>query len=148
VGAIVVLGYDNSWQTRRGIQEEGILTSAGDIDPVTHYDYEYTRNDIVINGLAGFSWIRDNTEVRWTNLYVRSVTKGARSRAGYDDLAGADVRDDYTEWFARELANTQLVGSTTFGDWALNGRLAMLQPAATRPMRKASATAWSTENIW
>ena len=55
VGAIVVLGYDNSWQTRRGIQEEGILTGAGDIDPVTHYDYAYTRNDIVINGLAGFS---------------------------------------------------------------------------------------------
>jgi outer membrane receptor protein involved in Fe transport len=136
VGAIVVLGYDNSWTTRRGIQEEGILTGAGDIDPVTHYDYEYTRNDIVLNGLAGFSWIQDNTEVQWTNLYVRSVTKGARSRAGFDDLAGADVRDDYTDWFERELVNTQLTGTTTFGDWTLDGRAAYAVTSRNAPYEK------------
>lgn len=136
VGAIVVLGYDNSWQTRRGIQEEGILTGAGDIDPVTHYDYAYTRNDIVINGLAGFSWIQDNTEVQWTNLYVRSVTKGARSRAGFDDLAGADVRDDYTDWFERELVDTQLTGTTTFGDWTLDGRAAYAVTSRNAPYEK------------
>jgi len=136
VGAIVVLGYDNSWQTRRGVQEEGIVTLAGDIAPVTHYDYESTRNDIVINGLAGFSWIQDTTELRWTNLYVRSVTKGARIRAGYDDLAGADLRHDNTDWFERELANTQLTGSTTFGDWAFNGRAAYAVTSRNAPYEK------------
>jgi hypothetical protein len=136
VGAIVVLGYDNSWQTRRGIQEEGVLTGAGDIDPVTHYDYEYTRNDIVLNGLVGFSWIQDNTEIRWTNLYVRSVTKGARSRTGYDDLAGADLRTDNTDWFERELADTQLLGTTTFGDWAFTGRASYAVTSRNAPYEK------------
>ena len=136
VGAILVLGYDNSWQTRRGVQEEGIVTLAGDISPVTHYDYESTRNDIVVNGMAGFSWIQDTTEVRWTNLYVRSVTKGARIRDGYDDLAGADLRHDNTDWFERELANTQLTGSTTLGDWAFNGRAAYAVTSRNAPYEK------------
>jgi outer membrane receptor protein involved in Fe transport len=136
VGAIVVLGYDNSWQTRRGIQEEGVLTGAGDIDPVTHYDYEYTRNDIVLNGLVGLNWIGDNAEVRWTNLYVRSVTKGARSRAGYDDLAGADLRTDNTDWFERELASTQLAGTAAFGDWTFSGRAAYAVTSRNAPYEK------------
>ena len=135
VGAVVVLGYDNSWTTRRGIQEEGIIAGE-DITPVTHYDYEYTRNDIVINGLAGFSWIQDNTEIQWTNLYVRSVTKGARSKAGNDQLAGADLRTDYTDWFERELVNTQLRGSTTFGNWSLDGRAAYAVTSRNAPYEK------------
>ena len=109
---------------------------ASDITPVTHYDYEYTRNDIVVNGLAGFSWIQDNTEIQWTNLYVRSVTKGARSKAGHDELAGADLRTDYTDWFERELVNTQLTGTTTFGNWTLDGRAAYAVTSRNAPYEK------------
>jgi outer membrane receptor protein involved in Fe transport len=137
VGVVAVLGYDNSWQTRRGIQEEGIVTGAGDIDPVTHYDYESTRNDIVINGLLGLgAEFGGNSEIRWTNLYVRSVTKQARARAGYDDLAGADVRDDFTEWFERELVNTQLFGTASFGDFTLDGRAAYALTSRDAPYEK------------
>ena len=64
------------------------------------------------------------------------MTKGARIRAGYDDLAGANVRDDYTDWFERELANTQLAGSTTFGNWTLNGRAAYAVTSRNAPYEK------------
>lgn len=136
IGVIAVLGYDNSWQTRRGVQEEGVLTGAGDIDPVTHYDYESTRNDIVLNGLVGVGANWGNTEVRWTNLYVRSVTKQARSREGFDDLAGANVRDDNTEWFERELANTQLLASTVIGNFTLDSRVAYAVTSRDAPYEK------------
>jgi outer membrane receptor protein involved in Fe transport len=136
LGAILVAGYDNSWHTRRGVQEEGLVTSAGDITPVTHYDYTSTRNDILLHGLFGLGLEWGNNEIRMTNLYVRSVTKEARSRAGFDNGASADVRDDNTEWFARELADTQLSGSTVLGNVELDGRASYAVTSRDAPYEK------------
>jgi TonB-dependent receptor len=116
LGVIAVAGFDSKWQTREGKQQEGIVENDA-IDVRTDYDFESTQNDINTNALLGFGAEWGNHEIRWTNLYVHSTTKEARSRAGNDELAGAEVRDDYTEWFERELLNTQFTGKHAFGEY-------------------------------
>jgi hypothetical protein len=120
LGFIAVAAVDNSWRTRQGVQQEGIVEN-GVISPRTDYGLQSTQNDAVVNGLLGFGAKWDDHTINLTNLYIHTTTKEARSRAGNDEAAGAFVRDDFTEWFERELFDTQLRSSHTFGrlkvDW-------------------------------
>jgi TonB-dependent receptor len=118
LGFIAVAGFDNSWRTRNGIQQEGIVEGEN-LEVRTDYRYQSTQNDIVLNGLLGAALQWGDNEIKWTNLYVHSTTKEARSRVGNDELAGAEVRDDFTEWFERTLLNTQLTGAHDLMDGAL-----------------------------
>lgn len=115
-GLIAVAGYESKWQTREGKQQEGIVENDV-IEVRTDYDFESTQNDVTYNALLGLGTEWGDHEVRWTTLYVGATTKEARSRAGNDELAGAEVRDDYTEWFERELFNTQVTGEHAFGEY-------------------------------
>ncbi len=135
LGLIAVAGYDNSWTTRRGKQQEGIVEN-GVISPRTDYDFVSTQNDVVLNGLLGLGAEWGGNKVTLTNLYVHSTSKEARSRAGNDELAGADVRDDFTEWFERELRSTQLDGQHEFGDFALEWRGAISKTTRDAPYEK------------
>ncbi len=137
LGVIFVGSYDNKWRTREGIQQEGRI----DIDQlVTQTDYQVraTRNDIGINLLGGLSWENDVNTLKWTNLYVRRTTKEARTRQGEDFLFGADVRDDYTEWFERTLFSSQLAGVHDFmeGDLEISWRAAYAQTTRDAPYEK------------
>ena len=119
VGLIAVAGYSNSWSTRNGFQEEGQF-SGGAIVPVTSKAFESNQNDVQLNLLGGLSLTRPDHELKWTNFYVRSTTKEARTSAGPDlSAGGAIIRDDYTEWFVRQLFSTQLSGEHVFMDGAL-----------------------------
>lgn len=138
LGVIAVAGYDNSWQTREGVQQEGIVEN-GVISPRTDYDFASTQNDVNVNGLLGLGAEWGDHEIRWTNLYVHSTTKEARSRFGNDELAGATVRDDYTEWFERELLNTQFAGKHAFGeykDFTIDWRAAYAETTREAPYEK------------
>lgn len=119
LGLIGVAGYSNNWSTRRGFQEEGQFS--GDvIVPVTSKAFESNQNDLQLNLLAGLSLTNPDHELKWTNLYVRSTTKEARTSAGPDlSAGGAILRDDYTEWFVRQLLSSQLAGEHLFMDGAL-----------------------------
>jgi outer membrane receptor protein involved in Fe transport len=115
IGVVAVAGYDNSWRTRNGVQELGFV-SGGAIAPDTQYAFTSTQNDILVNGMAGLSLDMGDHLFSWTNLYIHSVSKRARIREGYDAAYGGDVRDDYTDWFERNLYSTQLVGEHDIGD--------------------------------
>jgi hypothetical protein len=119
LGLIGVAGYGNSWETRRGFQEEAQFS--GDvIVPVTSKAFESTQNDVQLNLLGSLSLSNPEHELKWTNFYVRNTTKEARISAGPDlGRGGAIVRDDYTEWFVRQLFSTQLAGEHFFLDGAL-----------------------------
>jgi len=120
LGVILVGGYDNSWRTRAGFQEEAQF-SGSDLIAATSYRYLSTQNDVQLNFLGGLSLAGIDHEVKWTNLYVRNTTKEARTRAGPDfDAGGSILRDDFTEWFQRELFSTQLAGEHAFMDGSLN----------------------------
>lgn len=135
LGFVGVLGFDNSWQTRRGKQQEGFVT-AGVIEPLTSYDFRSTQNDVVVNALLGVGYEWEENAVNWTNLYIHNTTKEARTRAGYDELAGAEVRDDYTEWVERELVNTQLAGKHVFGAFGIDWRGSWARTTRDAPYEK------------
>jgi outer membrane receptor protein involved in Fe transport len=118
-GLIAVAGYSNSWSTRNGVQEEAQF-SGPILVPVTSKAYESNQNDIQLNFLGGLSLITDNSDYRWTNFFVRNVTKEARISVGPDFDAGGEIqRTDYTEWFERQLFSSQLSGEHEFMDGAL-----------------------------
>ena len=119
LGLIAVAGYSNNWSTRRGFQEEGQFS--GDvIVPVTSKAFESNQNDLQLNLLGGLSLTNPDHELKWTNFYVRSTTKEARTSAGPDlSVGGGILRDDYTEWFVRQLFSSQLAGEHYFMDGAL-----------------------------
>ncbi len=119
LGLVAVAGYSNSWSTRNGVQEEGQF-SGSVIVPVTSKAFESNQNDIQLNFLGGLSLTTDTSEFKWTNFYVRNVTKEARISAGPDfDAGGAIQRTDYTEWFERQLFSSQLAGEHQLMDGAL-----------------------------
>ncbi|MDI6624523.1 MAG: TonB-dependent receptor [Brevundimonas sp.] len=119
LGLIGVAGYSNNWSTRRGFQEEGQFSGEVMV-PVTSKAFESNQNDLQLNLLGGLSLTNQDHELKWTNFYVRSTTKEARTSAGPDlSAGGAVLRDDYTEWFVRQLFSSQLAGEHLFMDGAL-----------------------------
>ncbi|MFA7261696.1 MAG: TonB-dependent receptor [Caulobacter sp.] len=137
LGLVAVLGYDNSWRNRLGVQQEGFVDpAAGTITPVTDYAYQNTQNRVVWNALLGLGLDLGDHVFTWTNLYIHDTLKVARSREGFDDLASLQVRDDNTEWFERSLINTQLTGEHDFGDLEIDWRAAFAKTARNAPYEK------------
>lgn len=118
LGLVAVAGYSNDWTYRTGVRQEGTFSGAV-LVPAVNNEFESNQNDIQLNFLGALSLINENSELKWTNFFVRSVTKEARSEAGPNDFAGAVLRSDFTEWFERQLFSTQLTGEHDFMDQAL-----------------------------
>lgn len=128
-GVIAALSWDNSWQTRGGIQQ---LTSGIAVDnegndailPEEDYRFMSTENRVIVSGLLGFGYEFGEHKLRWTNLYIRDTSKEARIQDGVDylNIGDARVNRSYTNWYERQLIDTQVVGEFKFGDWALDVR--------------------------
>ncbi len=119
LGVILSAGYDNGWQTRQGFQEDAQF-SGSSLVPARSFAFNSTQNDVQLNFLGGLSLSGLDHELKWTNFYVRNTTKEARSRVGSDNLnaGGSIIRDDFTEWYVRQLFSTQLAGEHEFMDGA------------------------------
>ena len=116
VGVVAVAGLRNSWRSKDGVQQEGLLE--GDALAVkTDYAYLASENNATVNGLLGLGYRNGKHSLGFTTMYVHDTSKETRSREGYDDLAGRQVRDDSTYWYERELVNSQLSGSHAFGEY-------------------------------
>jgi hypothetical protein len=139
LGVVAVLGYDNSWQTREGVQQAGTIDQ-GVLRPVADYEVNSTQQNVDINALLGFGLEFGDSEIRFTNLFVRSTIKEARIREGVDELFSANrVRDDFTEFFIRTLVNHQLTGEHEFGDLSFDWRAAYAKASRDSPLREAAA---------
>ncbi|MBB1472423.1 TonB-dependent receptor [Luteimonas sp. MC1782] len=116
IGFIAVAGFENTWRTRFGDQQQGVF-----VNDVVEYDSDYdflsTQNNARTNVLLGAGYEWGSNKLGLTTLYVHDTIKEARSRSGMDNLAGFEARDDYTAWFERELINHQLTGSHAFGEY-------------------------------
>lgn len=121
VGVVGILGYDNSWSTRRAVQQAGVVSLDG-LSVTEDLFSDSTQNDIVLNGLTQVALEFDNHTLKWTNLYVRNVTKETRSVEGDSTLSSNFIRDDSTAWYQRELIDTQLTGQHEFGDLTVSWR--------------------------
>lgn len=135
LGLVGIAGFENSWRTREGKQQLGFVEN-GTISPRTDYDFSSTSNNVVLNGLLGLGLEWGENQIKWTNLYVRSTTKSARQREGLDDFAGAEVLDSYTEWFERQLFDTQLTGSHELGQWNFDWRGSYARSERDAPYEK------------
>ena len=116
LGFVAVAGFDNQWRTRFGVQRDPVFVDDA-VQYNSDYDFFSTTNNAKVNVLLGAGWENGNHRIGLTTLYVHDTLKEARSRSGFDNLAGFQVRDDYTEWFERELVNNQITGTHTFGEY-------------------------------
>ena len=116
LGVLAVAGYDNGSTTRQGFQEDGQFSGAN-LVVSTSKAFQSTQNDVQLNFLGSLSLSTLDHEVRWTNFYVRNTSKEARIQEGPDfDAGGSVIRDDFTEYYARQLFSTQLAGEHLFAD--------------------------------
>lgn len=135
-GVVAVLGYDNSWRTRRAKQQEGTLDE-GELVPIADFDVLSTQNNVDVNALLGFGLDFGDNELRFTNLYVHSTIKEARIREGVEQLFGSNrVRDDFTEFFVRTLTSHQLTGAHEWGELTVDWRAAYAKATRDSPYEK------------
>ena len=135
LGGVFVASYDNKWTGREGVRQSGRI-DAGQLITANDYAFQSNQNDLTLNFLGALSLTSDTNTLKWTNLYVRNVTKEARSEAGFDDGSGGQRRTDNTEWFVRQLYSTQLAGEHTFGaegEWAFDWRAAYAKTSRDAP---------------
>lgn len=114
LGLVAVGGFRNKWQTQAGIQQEGGIENDA-LAVRSDYDFVATENNATVNALLGAGLEFGGHKVNLTTMYVHDTSKETRSKQGYSDLTGADIRDDNTHWFERELIDTQLAGGHVFG---------------------------------
>lgn len=135
LGGVFVAGYDNSWNGRSGVRQTGRIDS-GALITANDFGFESNQNDLTLNLLGSVSLTGESSTITWTNLYVRNVTKEARTEAGFDDASGGQRRTDYTEWFVRQLFSTQLAGEHEFGaagEWDFSWRAAYAKTSRDAP---------------
>ncbi|MFL2753464.1 MAG: TonB-dependent receptor plug domain-containing protein [Gammaproteobacteria bacterium] len=125
MGFMVTGGYKNSWDTQEGIRQTGDLQNQGDgtVNVVVQNDktFRSTTNDITAYAMAVLGVETDLSELKYTGLYIHKGSKEARILQGYDSSDSANVREDFLEFYERELTNHQLNFNKTFeNDWNLN----------------------------
>ncbi len=132
LGIVGVLGYSNGWKTRNGRQEVGEINNVT-LEALSSYDYLQTDHNIGLDALFGMGLDLGNDRIDWTNLYIRKTTKQTFSREGFDGLQAADVRDDRTAWYERELYSSQLNGRHFRDQWTFDWRAAVSQTRRDAP---------------
>ncbi|WP_082474813.1 TonB-dependent receptor domain-containing protein [Sphingomonas sp. Leaf343] len=141
VGAIAAAGISNTWRTRDITQQ-----STDDPTGILLQDFRtvLTDNRAVVNGLLGFGAEFGENKIRWTNLYLHDTVKQGRlSRGSTANVGvGADGIQPFlvqnTNWFERELFDTQLVGEFKLSDqFSLDARGAYAKTSRNSPYERA-----------
>lgn len=121
LGLIASASLGNSFRTRDAIQQD-----TADPSGAVRSDFRtvLTDNRIVANGLLGFGLEFGTHRIRWTNLYIHDTLKQARlgTATVYPNSNGNPVLEQNTNWFERQLIDTQLTGEFKFGDVSLDLR--------------------------
>jgi len=133
IGFIAAAGYSSTWRTRDIRQQ----FSTDPLLAVLNRDNKtvITENRVVLNGLLGIGAEFGEHKIRWTNLYIRDTVKQGRLSVGYNDsITGAEpvanpdflgtppIIEQNTNWFERQLIDTQAVAELRFGNVNLDLR--------------------------
>lgn len=122
LGLVGTAGYSNKWRTRDNLEQ-----TPGAVDlSVANKDVRSvaTENRVVTNALLGVGYEAGANRLRWTNLYIHDTLKRTSLSDGkwHIDYGDANLREQNTAWYERELLNSQLSGTLEFGDVTLNAR--------------------------
>ncbi|MDX2224950.1 MAG: hypothetical protein SFV21_19500 [Rhodospirillaceae bacterium] len=115
IGLIASAGYDNSWQTKRGKQQDGTFGADAQGNRVLNVRNDFnrtsTQNDLQLHALLGLgAEIDDSNEVKLTSLYIHNTGKETRRLVGFDFQLGENVTRDSLEWIERTLWTNQVEG--------------------------------------
>ena len=121
LGVITALGYNNSWSARDGVLNDATrndLPDAESDDPCFAdrcFIRERSENEIKTNALVsiGADLFSDHT-LKATFLGARSTEKATESRTGIQSDQFEDGREDFTEWYERQMWIGQLAGEHYF----------------------------------
>lgn len=139
VGLIGVVGFDNTWRTKRANRVEVVGNALeSDFDVVT------STNDVVFNAFGSANYVLGSNELALSGLFVRSTTKYGKVEEGFDlNLPGADPthpvnneRVEATAWYERQIASVQLAGEHMLGDLELKWRGAFAQSTRDAPYER------------
>ncbi|RYD64640.1 MAG: TonB-dependent receptor, partial [Sphingomonadales bacterium] len=121
LGLIASASLGNSFRTRDAIQQE-----SDDAAGALRSDFRtvLTDNRITANGLIGLGAEFGEHRIRWTNLYIHDTLKQARMGTAtvYNNNTADRVLQQNTNWFERQLIDTQLTGEFKFGDFSVDLR--------------------------
>ncbi len=109
IGMIATGSVANTWKTRATLQQD---TISNDGALRNDFDTVITDNRAVVNGMLGFGYEWDENRLRWTNVYIHDTLKQGRASAAtvYNNSSGNPLFQQNTNWFERQLVETQLVG--------------------------------------
>lgn len=114
LGVIASLSASNTFRTRFASQQDSVSA-----DGTLRNDFStlLTDNRIVANALVGLGLEFGENTIRWTNVYIHDTLKQARGSAAtlYNNASGLRFQQN-TNWFERQLIETQLVGEFKLSD--------------------------------
>ena len=114
LGLIGSASASNSFRTRAATQQDTVSE-----DGTLRNDFRtvLTDNRIVANALLGLGFEFDENTIRWTNVYIHDTLKQARGAAAvlYNNASGLRFQQN-TNWFERQLFESQLVGEFKLND--------------------------------
>jgi len=138
IGLLATLGYDNSWETREGEDNTANIGSNG-LEILDQGTRRSTENKISLNGLLGLGVeFNPDHEIQFVGLATRQSSAEARILTGVD-REDRIFRQDFTEWFEREVYMGQVLGSHFIGglnDAEVNWRLAYAEAGRDAPYER------------
>ena len=110
IGVLATLGYDNTWENRAGEDNTANIGAGNELVLLDDGFKRSTENKISLNGLLGVGVEFDeNNNIQVVGLATRQSSAEARIVTGVD-REDRIFRQDFTEWFEREVYMGQLLG--------------------------------------
>ena len=140
IGVIAAAGFSNTWRTRDATQQ---VTDSPDAILLRDFHTVLTDNRAILSGLLGLGAEFGENRIRFTNLYVHDTLKQGRLSRGSTANIGTlpNGIDPFitqnTNWFERQLIDSQLVGEFKLGDVSLDLRGAYANTQRNAPYERA-----------
>ncbi len=139
LGLLGTVGYDNSWENRSGEDNTASIGAGNELVLLDDGFRQSTENKISLNGMMGIGLEIDaDNSVQFVGLATRQSSAEARILSGVD-REDREFRQDFTEWFEREVYMGQLLGEhyvADLNDAEINWRLSYAEAGRDAPYER------------
>jgi len=139
VGLLATVGYENSWETRQGEDNTVNIGSGNTLELLDQGTRRSTENKISLNGLLGLGIeFNQDHNIQLVGLATRQSSAEARILTGVD-REDRIFRQDFTEWFEREVYMGQILGEhylADLNDAEVNWRLSYAEAGRNAPYER------------
>lgn len=135
LGVVASIGLSNTWRTRVTTQQDSTDETGALRNDFTTV---LTDNRAVANALIGVGYEFGSNTVRWTNVYIHDTLKQARGSTATTYVNPSGLRfQQNTNWFERQLVESQLVGEFKLTDaLSVDGRFAYANSKRKAPYER------------